>query len=93
MRSAAVQRALGPFGEVSGGAAGMYATLSLRRSTARRVAARALADRVDAPLLADYCRSARRGGLVVGYGGVSDEQLAAALRVLVRALRAESTAC
>jgi GntR family transcriptional regulator / MocR family aminotransferase len=89
-RSQVVQSALAPFGELSGGAAGMYATLSLTRSTAARVARRALADGVEVPLLADYCRTARRGGLVIGYGGVSDVDFASALNIVVRELRAES---
>jgi GntR family transcriptional regulator/MocR family aminotransferase len=37
-------------------------------------------------LLADYCRSAALSGLVVGFGGVTDEELDRALAVLARAL-------
>jgi GntR family transcriptional regulator/MocR family aminotransferase len=88
-RSRAVEGALAGFGELSGGAAGMYATLSLTAAKAARVARRARADGVDVPLLADYCRSATRGGLVIGYGGVTDDEFGVALRVLVRSLRAE----
>ena len=33
----------------------------------------------DIPLLSDYCRSARLTGLIVGFGGVTDDQLDAAL--------------
>jgi GntR family transcriptional regulator/MocR family aminotransferase len=90
VRSRAVQGALAAFGELSGGAAGMYATLSLDAGVAERVARRALADGVDVPLLASYCRTAVRGGLVVGYGGVSDDEFAMAVAVLVGALRAEA---
>jgi GntR family transcriptional regulator / MocR family aminotransferase len=92
VRSRAVQSAMAGFGELSGGGAGMYATLSLDAGVAERVSRRALAGGVDVPLLASYCRTAVRGGLVIGYGGVSDDQLAAAVAVLVRALRAEAAA-
>jgi GntR family transcriptional regulator/MocR family aminotransferase len=88
-RGPLVRAALDPFGEVTGGAAGMYVTLSLPEQAAARVAGRALAEGVEVPLLADYCRTARRGGLVIGYGGVADAELDRALDVLVRALRAE----
>jgi GntR family transcriptional regulator/MocR family aminotransferase len=91
-RSQLVRAALAPFGEVAGGAAGMYVALELSAAIARRVARRALAEGVEAPLLADYCRTARRAGLVLGYGGVADEELDRALDVLVRALRAEGAA-
>ena len=37
-------------------------------------------------LLADYCRSATLTGLVVGFGGVSDEELDGALAALTSAL-------
>jgi GntR family transcriptional regulator/MocR family aminotransferase len=91
-RSRAVQSALAAFGELSGGAAGMYATLSLDAARAERVARRAREEGVDVPLLADYYRTARRGGLVIGYGGVTDEQFRFALDVLVRSLGSESGA-
>ena len=37
-------------------------------------------------LLADYCRSATLTGLVVGFGGVTDDELDRALAALVSAL-------
>jgi GntR family transcriptional regulator/MocR family aminotransferase len=40
----------------------------------------------DVPLLADYCRSQVRGGLIVGFGGCTDDELDRALTVLVEAL-------
>jgi GntR family transcriptional regulator / MocR family aminotransferase len=89
-RSRAVRKALEPYGDLSGGSAGMYATLSMEAATSERVARRALGSGLEVPLLADYCRSARRAGLVIGYGGVSDDELGFALRTLVDALRAEA---
>ena len=69
IRSQAALAALEPFGEVTGGAAGMYLTLSLDPGLAERVARRALDDGVEVPSLADYCRTSVRGGLVIGYRG------------------------
>ena len=37
-------------------------------------------------LLADYCRTATLTGLVVGFGGVTDDELDRALAALVSAL-------
>jgi GntR family transcriptional regulator/MocR family aminotransferase len=91
-RSQSVQQALGAYGELSGGAAGMYVTLSLEASTAEHVARMARADGVEVPLLADYCRTAARAGLVVGYGGVSDDDFERALRTLARTLRRATAA-
>jgi GntR family transcriptional regulator/MocR family aminotransferase len=88
-RSRAVQAALSGLGDLSGGAAGMYATLLLDADAAARAARHALAEGVEVPLLADYCRTATRGGLVVGYGGVTDDEFRFALDVLVRSLRAD----
>jgi GntR family transcriptional regulator/MocR family aminotransferase len=40
----------------------------------------------DVPLLAHYCRSAPMTGLIVGFGGITDEQLDRAMSVLAAAL-------
>jgi len=39
-------------------------------------------------LLSGYCRSATLAGLVVGFGGVTDDELDRALAALVAGLRA-----
>jgi GntR family transcriptional regulator/MocR family aminotransferase len=88
-RSGALQSALAPFGELTGGAAGMYVTLSLEAPAAERAARMARDEGVEVPLLADYCRTAERAGLVIGYGGIDDDEFEAALGVLVRALRSD----
>jgi GntR family transcriptional regulator / MocR family aminotransferase len=89
-RSRAVQSALEPYGRLTGAAAGMYATLWLDVDRSARVARRALAAGLEVPLLAHYCRTTMRGGLVIGYGGVSDAEFLFAVRTLVAALRAEA---
>jgi len=48
----------------------------------------ALAAGFDVPLLDDYCRSTRRSGLVLGFGGCTDAELDLALAAVSAALRA-----
>ena len=38
------------------------------------------------PLLSDYCRSARLTGLIIGFGGCTDDELDRALSAIVRGL-------
>ncbi len=86
-RAARVRGALAPYGEITGPVAGMYATVLMpaARAEAGRDAARAAG--YDVPLLADYCRSTVRHGLLVGFGGSTDDAgLDAALAALVRGL-------
>jgi GntR family transcriptional regulator/MocR family aminotransferase len=88
-RGPRVVAALSPYAELAGPLAGMYSTWLLPHARAVR-ARRAAEDagfRVN--LLADYCRSAALTGLVVGFGGPTDEQLDRALEVLVSSLAAE----
>jgi GntR family transcriptional regulator/MocR family aminotransferase len=66
----------------------MYLTLLTGARVARAVAEDARGAGVEVQLLADLARSDRRTGLVVGFGGVSDTDLARALDVLERSLRA-----
>ena len=40
----------------------------------------------DVPLLSDYCRTARRSGLIIGFGGCTDDELDRALAAIVRGL-------
>jgi GntR family transcriptional regulator/MocR family aminotransferase len=86
-RSELVRRRLSGFGEMVPGAAGMYLTLALSSKAAAAVTADALRQGVDVPRLRDYCRTATRDGLVIGFGGPSDDELDIALKVLERSLR------
>jgi GntR family transcriptional regulator/MocR family aminotransferase len=86
-RAPRVAAALAPYGELAGPVAGMYATVLMppaRALAAHRAAAGA---GFDVPLLADHCRTARLGGLIVGFGGCTDGELDAALAALTDALR------
>ncbi|EON24823.1 GntR family transcriptional regulator [Nocardioides sp. CF8] len=85
-RAPRVVAALSPYAELAGPVAGMYSTWLLphRKAVRARAAAEAAGFRVN--LLADYCRSAGLTGLVVGFGGPTDEELDAALAVLVESL-------
>lgn len=85
-RAPRVVAALSPYAELAGPVAGMYSTWLLphRRAVRARVAAEAAGFRVN--LLADYCRSADLSGLVVGFGGPTDQELDEALAVLVGSL-------
>ncbi|MBA2559143.1 MAG: PLP-dependent aminotransferase family protein, partial [Propionibacteriales bacterium] len=77
---------LGGFGVLSGGVAGMYLTLELPGTAAEQVVADAADRGFEIPSLADYCRTARRSGLVIGFGGVTDAEFAQALAVVAGSL-------
>lgn len=85
-RAPRVAAALSPHAQAAGPSAGMYSTWLLPHD--RALSARASARRAgfDVNLLADYCRSAGLTGLLVGFGGVSDDELDRALDALVRGL-------
>ena len=85
-RGRRVTRALEPFGEINGPVAGMYLTLHLPKAVATSVRADCRAAGFDVPSLADYGRTARLAGLVVGFGGVTDSELDRALHVLTASL-------
>jgi GntR family transcriptional regulator / MocR family aminotransferase len=85
-RAARVAAALAPYGELLGPVAGMYATVEIPPEPTARAHAAARAAGYDVPLLADYCRSRVRHGLIVGFGGCTDAQLDDALTALVRGL-------
>lgn len=90
-RDREVSTALAPFGELRGVGAGMYTTLLLDSATADRVARTAAAAGVDVDTLARSTRSSTpMAGILVGYGAVSDEELAYGLEVLTTALRGVS---
>lgn len=88
-RAPLVVAALSPYAELAGPVAGMYSTWLLphRRAVRARAAAEAAGFRVN--LLADYCRSAELSGLVVGFGGPTDEELERALAVLAESLASQ----
>jgi GntR family transcriptional regulator/MocR family aminotransferase len=66
--------------------AGMYVTVLLSPSTASRVADSARDAGFELPLLRDYCRTARRSGVIIGFGGCTDTELDRALAAIVRGL-------
>ncbi|KRC53600.1 GntR family transcriptional regulator [Nocardioides sp. Root79] len=86
-RAPRVVAALEPYAELAGPVAGMYSTWLLPH--ARAVRARAAAEEAGfrVNLLRDYCRTARLSGLVVGFGGPTDDELDLALDALVSGLR------
>ncbi|MAS54354.1 PLP-dependent aminotransferase family protein [Nocardioides sp.] len=85
-RAPRVSAALTPYAIPAGPVAGMYSTWLLPHD--RALAAQAAARRAgfEVNLLADYCRSSELTGLVVGFGGVTDAELDAALAALARGL-------
>ena len=85
-RAPRVAAALAPHAVHGGPSAGMYSTwlMAQDQALAARDAARRAGFEIN--LLSDYCRSATLTGLVVGFGGVTDAELDAALDVLVRSL-------
>ncbi|WP_408896922.1 PLP-dependent aminotransferase family protein [Nocardioides sp. R1-1] len=85
-RAPRVVAALAPHAELAGPVAGMYSTWLLPQARAVRVRAAAERAGFRVNLLRDYCRTARLDGLVVGFGGPTDDQLERALDVLVDAL-------
>lgn len=85
-RSRVVAQALAPYGDVGAPAAGMYLTLRLPASVATSVRGECLAAGFDVPSLADYARSSHLAGLVIGFGGATDDELAQVLEVMTGAL-------
>ena len=85
-RAPLVVAALSPYAELAGPVAGMYSTWLVPHAPAARARAAAEAAGFRVNLLADYCRSADLSGLVVGFGGPSDDELERALGVLSEAL-------
>jgi len=86
-RAELVASRLGRFGTIATPVAGMYLTLLTEASVAAVVAGEAREAGFDVPTLAEYTRSDRRAGLVVGFGGLDDAQLTRALGVLEASLR------
>jgi GntR family transcriptional regulator/MocR family aminotransferase len=86
-RAPRVAAALSPYAELAGPLAGMYSTWLLPSEDAVRARDAARRAGFEVNLLADYCRRSTLTGLVVGFGGVSDEELDRALDALVSAFR------
>jgi GntR family transcriptional regulator / MocR family aminotransferase len=86
-RAPRVAVALAPYAELAGPLAGMYSTWLMPEPVALRAHRAARAAGFDVPLLSEYGRSAGLTGLIVGFGGVSDLQLDAALRALKESLQ------
>ncbi|MEV0953249.1 PLP-dependent aminotransferase family protein [Promicromonospora sp. NPDC050249] len=85
-RAPRVAAAMAPHAELAGPLAGMYSTWLTEPGPAAAARAAARAAGFDVPLLADYCRSARLTGLVLGFGGVTDAELDRALDAIVDGL-------
>lgn len=85
-RAPRVAAALTPHAELAGPPAGMYSTWLLPHARAVRARDSARRAGFEVPLLADYCRTARLGGLIVGFGGCTDDELDRALAALVDGL-------
>ena len=85
-RAPRVAAALAPYAELAGPLAGMYSTWLLPAADAVRARDAARRAGFEVNLLADYCRTATLTGLVVGFGGVTDDELDRALAALVSAL-------
>jgi GntR family transcriptional regulator/MocR family aminotransferase len=64
----------------------MYATVPMPEAQVVRVHAAASEAGFDVPLLRDYCRTARLSGVIIGFGGCSDDELDRALAAVVRGL-------
>lgn len=85
-RAPRVASALSPYATPAGPAAGMYSTWLMPPDQVRRACSAARTAGFDVAPIARYCRSARMSGLVIGFGGVTDEQLDRALAAIVTAL-------
>jgi GntR family transcriptional regulator/MocR family aminotransferase len=86
VRAARLTDALRPHAEPILPVAGMYATVPMSQARALRAHASARAEGFEVPLLSDYCRSARLTGLIIGFGGCTDDELDRALSAIVRGL-------
>jgi GntR family transcriptional regulator/MocR family aminotransferase len=85
-RAPRVAAALTPYAELAGPLAGMYSTWLLPQADALRAREAARRAGFEVNLLSDYCRTARLTGLVLGFGGVTDEELDRALAAVTSVL-------
>jgi GntR family transcriptional regulator/MocR family aminotransferase len=86
-RAPRVAAALAPYAALAGPLAGMYSTWLLPQPRALKAREAARRAGFEINLLSDYCRSAALTGLVLGYGGVTDDELDRALAAMVSTLR------
>lgn len=89
-RAPRVVAALAPYAELAGPPAGMYTTWLLPQDRALRAREAARRAGFAVNLLSEYARSSGATGLVVGFGGCTDDQLDRALAALVRGLQASA---
>ncbi len=85
-RSEIMVRMLSPYGRIGSPVAGMYVTLQLPAPPAEAVRDDCRRAGFDLPSLGAYSRSSGLTGLVIGFGGVTDDQLSALMDVLAAAL-------
>lgn len=85
-RAPRVAEVMAPHGTPAGPAAGMYSTWLLPAASVRRARAAARAAGFEVAPISNYCRAARLSGLVIGFGGVTDDQLDRALATIGRGL-------
>jgi GntR family transcriptional regulator/MocR family aminotransferase len=85
-RAPRVAEVLAPYGTPAGPAAGMYSTWFLPAAAVRRARAAARDAGFEVSPIANYCRTARMSGLVVGFGGVTDAELDRALAAIAHGL-------
>ena len=85
-RAPRVAAALAPYAAPAGPVAGMYSTWLLPQADALRARTSARDAGFEVNLLSDYARSSDLTGLVVGFGGVTDDELDRALAALVSGL-------
>jgi GntR family transcriptional regulator/MocR family aminotransferase len=85
-RGELVQARLGGLTAVNGAGAGMYVTLPMPARVARAAQTACAAAGFEVPQLSAYARSHRRDGLVLGFGGVTDAELARCLDVVASVL-------
>ena len=85
-RSRALVQALAPYGGIGAPPAGMYLTLPLPGPFAEAVRAECWRAGFDLPSLSDYSRTCGLTGLVIGFGGLTDDEMSRALDVLRTAL-------
>lgn len=85
-RSELVRRRLAPFARVHGAGAGMYVTVPLAAPVAQSVVVAARRVGLEVPLLSAYGRTDLRDGLVLGFGGVTADELEQCLDVVTATL-------
>jgi len=85
-RSRVVVAALAAFGEIGAAPAGMYLTLRVPGPVADAVRNDCRQAGFDVPSLAELSRTSLITGLVIGFGGVTDEELSRALVVMTDSL-------